>query len=158
MNLSPLYKIICQHYICWWIIHEGSWRVSTTSESWRRQSWQTHRFYSWTGSQERKWRIYWKKSWFENDMQSLVFALKATYSHRHEGSLNEDAGSFELYWIVIIGSSEMISELVCQGLCFLYPLIILQTISVTNLHFSTALLKLKSIYLMILHSQDVGLN
>ena len=41
MNLSPLYKIICRHYMCRWIIHEGSWRVSATSESWRRQSWQT---------------------------------------------------------------------------------------------------------------------
>ncbi len=55
MNLSPLYKIICQHYMCWWIIHEGSWRVSAPSESWRKQSWQTPRFYIWTGSQGRKW-------------------------------------------------------------------------------------------------------
>lgn len=60
MNLSPLYKIICQHYMCCCIIHEGSWRVSAQSESWRRQSWQTHRFYSWTSYQGRKWRIYWK--------------------------------------------------------------------------------------------------
>lgn len=54
MNLSPLYKIICQHYMCWWIIHEGSWRVSAPYESWRKPSWQTPRFCTRTGSRERK--------------------------------------------------------------------------------------------------------
>lgn len=43
-------------------------------------------------------------SWFENDIQPLVFGLKAAYSHSHEGSLNEDTGSFELYCIIIISS------------------------------------------------------
>lgn len=50
MNLSPLYKIICPHYMCWWIIHKSSWRVSVPSESWRKHSWQTTRFYSWSST------------------------------------------------------------------------------------------------------------
>lgn len=54
-----------------------------------------------------------KNSSFENDLQSLIFTLKGTYSQRHEGSSNEDAGSFDLYWVVIIGSSEMISLWLC---------------------------------------------
>lgn len=62
-----------------------------------------------------------KNSSFENDIQYPVFSLKGTYSHRHEGGSNEDAGSFDLYRIVIICSSEMISKLLCLDLCFLYP-------------------------------------
>lgn len=54
-----------------------------------------------------------KYSSFENDIQSPIFTLKGTYSHKHEGSSNEDTGSFDLYWIVIIGSSEMISKMLC---------------------------------------------
>lgn len=46
MNLSPLHKIISQHYMCYWIIHEGSWRVSASSESQRKCSWQISRFSS----------------------------------------------------------------------------------------------------------------
>lgn len=49
MNLSPLYKIICPHYVCGWIIHEGSWRVSGPSQSWKH-SWQTPRFYIRSGA------------------------------------------------------------------------------------------------------------
>lgn len=56
----------------------------------------------------RKYKIYWKFFPFENEIQSQIFTLKGTYSHRHEGSSNEDAGSFDLYWIVVIDSSEMI--------------------------------------------------
>lgn len=106
MNLSPLYKIICQHYMCWWIIHEGSARVSAPSESWRRQSWQTPRF-----SSRKKAEDLLKNSSFENEISSLILTLKGAYSRRHEDSSNEDAGSFDLYSIVIIDSSEMIPEL-----------------------------------------------
>lgn len=83
---------------------------------------------------EEKWKIYWKKKSFGNDIQSPIFALKATYSQRHEGSLNEDAGSFDLYSSVIIGSSEMISKPL-SGLVFH----LLQTLPALNfgeeLHF-----------------------
>lgn len=55
------------------------------------------RFCSWTGSRGKKVEDLLKNSSFENDIQSPIFTLKATYSHRHEGSLNEDTGSFDLY-------------------------------------------------------------
>ena len=73
-----------------------------------------------------------KCSPFENDTQSPIFTLKGAYSHRHGGSSNEDTGSFYLYWIVIIGSSEMISKLLCLDLCVLYPVNTLHSLTVVN--------------------------
>ena len=35
-----------------------------------------------------------RKSWFGNDARRRVLAVTADYSHGHEGSSDEDAGSF----------------------------------------------------------------
>lgn len=72
MNLSLLYKIICQHYMCRWIIHNSSWKDSAPSDSWRKRThgWQTHWFYSWGSIYRRRfcekkmtyspWYLSWK--------------------------------------------------------------------------------------------------
>lgn len=65
--------------------------------------------------------FYWKNPRFENDIRSVVFTLKAAYSHGHGGRSNGDAVSFDLYWIVTIGSGETISFMLRLDLRFLYP-------------------------------------
>lgn len=45
---------------------------------------------------------------FENEERPQIVTLKGAHSQRHEGSSNEDAGSFHLYRIAVIDLGEAI--------------------------------------------------
>lgn len=91
------------------------------SESWRKQSWQTPKFFCWAGSWERKWRIYSKilpLKMIYSTLYSVWRVLIHTGMRAVQMKMQDHLIS---YRIVIICSSEMISKLLCLDLCFLYP-------------------------------------
>lgn len=89
MNLSSLYKIICQHYISCWIMYESSRRVPgrlSPGGGWATDT----RFYSWLlykGGSVGFSQI------FGNDIHIPILALRNTFSNWHKGFSNEDVVS-----------------------------------------------------------------